>query len=205
MSRAANWISIALHPLFMPLLTLWLAIAVDPHLGYFLDGRMLWITLGMVGVMTIVFPLISTLLLLRGGVIDDLRMPDHRQRVAPFVMTLLYFAMAYWLLRRSSIHLGLLPLLAGAIVALALTAAISLRWRISAHMVGIGGLLGTLSALMVMHALPILPLIAGVILLAGALGTARIVDGGHSHTQIHAGTALGFLCTHLCVQAGFMV
>ncbi len=202
MKKAAYWISIGLHPLFMPLIMLWLALRVDPHLGYFLGGQALLITLVMVAVMTIAFPLTSTLLLLRAGVIDDLRMPDHRQRFTPYVVTLIYYVMAYYLLRRSALHHGLLPLFSGALLALAITTIISIRWRISAHMVGVGGLLGTISALAALHTLPILPLIAFLIIIAGALGTARIVDGGHTHAQVYTGAALGFACTHACVVAG---
>jgi hypothetical protein len=203
MERAANWISITLHPVFMPLITLWLALRVDPHLGYFLHEQARWMVLLMVGVMTVVFPLTSTLLLMRAGLVGGMDMPDRRERVAPFVMTLIYYAMAYYLLQRSPLHPAVLSLFTGALVALAITIAITLYWKISVHMVGIGGLIGALWGLSSIHGLPLLGLLAAFILVAGMLGSARLYVGDHRQMQVHAGLALGAVCTYTCVAFGW--
>jgi hypothetical protein len=69
MRLVARWVSIALHPLFMPLYTLLLAFALDFHLSFFLAPRLLmlpWVgevvvrdqhlLFGLVFVMTVLFP-----------------------------------------------------------------------------------------------------------------------------------------------------
>lgn len=192
MLRAARFLSYALHPLLLPVLTLWLALELDMHLGYFMTEESRWALLGMVALMSIVFPLTSALLLKRAGMLASLEMPARAERIAPFTMTLLYQAMTWYLLHKLPIHPLLLALFGGAVLALALTTMITLRWKISAHMVGIGGCLGAIVALELIHRMgAFLPLCA-LVLLAGALGTARLLASDHTPLQVLAGMALGF-------------
>ena len=202
MKQAAHALSVLLHPLFMPLISLWLVMRVDPHLAFFLPEQARWMVLLMVAVMTVAFPLTSTLLLMRAGIVGDLRMPGRRERLAPFVMTLIYQAMAYYLLRQSPLHPAVLALFTGAMVALALTTLITPYWKISVHMVGGGGLVGALWGLSHLHGLDLLPVLALAVALAGALGTARLLSSDHDQLQVHAGFALGFVCTYGCVSFG---
>lgn len=188
----ARVLSYALHPLLMPTITLWLALELDSHLGYFLNEQARWVVLGMVGLMTIAFPLTSALLLMRAGLVSSLEMPRREERIAPFVMTLLYYGMTWYLLSRTPLHPMALALLGGAVIALLLTTLITLRWKVSAHMVGIGGLLGALTGLSMAHGLPMLHVIAAGIVLSGALGTARLLTSDHRPAQIYVGGAVGF-------------
>ena len=107
-------------------------------------------------------------------------------------MTLLYYGMTVYLLSRSALHPTGVAMLAGGFIALAFTTLITLRWKISAHMVGIGGCVGALMALNALHGLYLLFPIAMLLLLAGALGTARLLISDHSSAQVYAGFALGF-------------
>ena len=88
-------------------------------------------------------------------------------------------------------------------MALALTTVITLRWKISAHMVGIGGTAGTVLAIASIHAIPLLPMLAGIILLAGLLGSARLLTSDHTQGQVLAGALLGALCTYFPVVLGW--
>jgi hypothetical protein len=195
----ARVLNILLHPLFMPLYTVALALRVDPHLAFFLPGELRWIVIGMVALMTVAFPLTSTLLLLRTGLVRSLQMPERKERIAPFAMTAIYYGMAWYLLHRTPLHEAVFAIFFGAILALAITTFVTLRWKISAHMVGIGGLIGALAGLTAIHSLPLLPVIAAAVLLAGALGTARLLTSDHTPAQVYTGAAAGFLCTYLCV------
>lgn len=202
MKQAAHALSLILHPLFMTPVALWMAMHLDPHVGYFLPTHARLILLGMVFLMAVLFPLSSMVLLRRAGLISSLEMPHREERIPPFVMTLIYYAMTYYLLQRSGLDITLLSLFAGAFLALLLTTLITLRWKISVHMVGIGGLVGTVAGLADIHGVPVLHWLAGTVLLAGALGTARLLTNSHGHAQVYAGGALGFACTYLAVATG---
>lgn len=200
--QAAHAISVLLHPLFMPVLALWVAMHLDPHLSYFLPAQARLFTLGMVSMMSVLFPLISMLLLRRAGLISSLEMPLRQERIAPFVMTLIYYGMTYYLLRQTRLDGTVLALFSGAMLALIITTVITMRWKISVHMVGIGGVVGTIAGIAEVHGTPMLFWLACSIVAAGLLGTARLLTGSHVPAQVYAGGVLGFLCTYGCIALG---
>jgi hypothetical protein len=203
MRFAAKLLSIVLHPLLMPLYTVLLALELDPHLGYFLQAERRWLTVGMLALMTVAFPITSALLLMRSGLVDSLEMHTRQERIAPYVMTLVYYGMTYYLLRRTPLHPAVLAMFIGAMLALTLTTVITLRWKISAHMVGIGGAVGTVLAIATIHAIPLLPMVAALILLAGLLGSARLLTSDHTQAQVLTGALVGALCTYFPVVLGW--
>lgn len=200
--QAAHTISILLHPLFMPLLALWAAMHLDPHLSYFLPAQARLFTLGMVSMMSVLFPLISMLLLRRAGLISSLEMPHREERIAPFMMTLIYYGMTYYLLRQTRLDGTVLALFSGAMLALVITTLITMRWKISVHMVGIGGVVGTIAGIGEVHGTPLLLWLACSIVLAGLMGTTRLLAGSHVQSQVYAGGVLGFVCTYVCIAFG---
>lgn len=202
MSSLAHTLSVLLHPLLMPVITLWLAMRFDPHIGYFLDEDRRLILLGLVALMTIAFPLTSTLLLIRAGAISSLTMPRRQERILPYTLTLFYYGLTWYLLSRSMLHHPLLALFTGAFAALSLTTLITLWWKISAHMVGMGGAVGALAGLAQQHALPLVPLLAVLIVVGGMLGTARLLSSDHSEAQVLCGGLLGAACTYTAVVQG---
>lgn len=201
----ANALSILLHPLLMPVFTLAAAFSLDLRIGYFIDDRNRWIILGMMAIMTVIFPVLSITLLWRSGAVSEPTLPKREERTAPYVLTLFYQAMAYYLMRQNDHDPATFALLFGGMAALFTTLLINLQWKISAHMVGIGGLLGTLTGLLLLHG-TIAPLqLAPFILVAGVLGTSRLLVSDHTPAQIHVGGAVGFLCTFACVTQEFFV
>ena len=194
----ARALSYALHPLLMPVLTLWLALELDPHLGYFLDPQQRWTLLAMVALMTIAFPVASSLLLLRAGAIRSLEMHERRERILPFTITLLYYGMTWYLLARTGMP-NLPVLVIGATVALAAATLITLRWKISAHMIGIGGCLGALAALQAIHHLDLFLPLAILVTLCGVVGTARMLTSDHTQAQVYMGALVGFGCVFATV------
>ncbi len=138
----ANLLSTLLHPLWMPTLTIVICFSIDPHLSIMFDTNGLLIIYGMVFAMTALFPLISALMMVRNGLISKLTMPERRERIPAYIITLLYYMLCYYLQRRTPNHPLTLSILFGAVLALLLTLLITIRWKISAHMIGIGGLLG---------------------------------------------------------------
>ncbi len=205
MRPAARFLSVLLHPVFMPLFTVALAMRVDPSLVFLVPPTSRWIMLAMLAVMTIAFPVASTFLLIRAGVVRDWNMRSRVERIAPYTITLIHFGLAYYLFRQSPVHPVLTSILFGTLVATALTLLITLFWKISAHMVGIGGLVGSLTVLSTLHGLALLPLIALIIIIGGLLGTARLLSSDHTQGQIIIGALLGWGCVHGTGSLGWSV
>ncbi len=199
MKKAARAISVLLHPILMPVLALWAAMQLDPHLSYFLPPQARLFTLGIVMVMIVVFPSISMLFLRWAGVISSLEMPTREERIVPFVLMLIYYGMTYYTLRQTRLDGSVLSLYAGVMLAMLITTLITFRWKISVHLVGVGGLVGTVAGISEMHGEGLLFWLALSVLMAGILGTARLLTGSHVPAQVYAGGVLGFLCTYGCL------
>jgi membrane-associated phospholipid phosphatase len=202
MPQLARWLSVLLHPLFMPVIVLTVLLHVDPRIGWYMGPTFRWTLLGLVVLMSVVFPLTSTLLMVRNGLVSRLDMPMRHERIGPYAVTLLYYGATWYLITEFPLHPAIGSFLLGSCAALLLTLLITLRWKISAHMVGIGGALGTMVALGWYFVPPLFPWVIGTILLCGLLGTARLLSGQHSPVQVYAGAALGFVCLFVAVLAG---
>ena len=88
-----------------------------------------------------------------------------------------------------------LSLLMGACVALLFSLCINFFWKISAHTLGIGGLLGGIMGVARIHLInPYWGFII-ILLAAGLVGTSRIFLKRHTPMQVYAGFCLGFICT----------
>lgn len=201
MRKAAHVLSVVLHPVWMPTLALVVAFAIDPHLTFALSPQGQWIIIGMVFIMTALFPVSSMFMLWRSGLVGELAMPRRSERILPCALTLVYFCMAYYLLRRTPNSPATLAFFSGIILALVANLLITLRWKVSLHMTGIGGLVGVVLGLVWVHgATPrLLPLL---FLLAGALGSARLLVTDHTPAQVYAGVLVGAACTFLCPVLG---
>lgn len=201
MRKAAHVLSVVLHPVWMPTLALVVAFAIDPHLTFAFSPQGQWIIIGMVFIMTALFPITSVFLLWRNGTVSRLSMPGRRERFVPALITLIYLGMAYYLLRRTPNHPATLALFTGIILALLLDLLINARWKVSLHMTGIGGLIGLVPALMIVHGAVacFLPLL---FIMAGALGSARLLVTDHSPAQVYAGLLVGAVCTFGCITYG---
>ena len=85
-----------------------------------------------------------------------------------------------------------------------LTAIINLKYKISAHMVGIGGLLGSLIVVSYVLKYNAVPQLSVLVLLAGVIATCRLYLKAHEPKQIYSGFFLGFL-TQVSVFLLFLI
>ena len=198
MLPAARLISILFHPLLMPVMTLALAMWLDPHVAYFMDDQQRLLVLGIVALMTVAFPLTSALLLIRSGMLSGLQMKLRRERIAPYFMTLIYYGLTGFLIARTPLDPIVFGFVVGASVALLFTVIITFWWKISAHMIGVGGMVGALAALHVAHHMPFIVPVCAAILLAGVVGAARLLASDHTQAQVGAGFVVGTASTFIC-------
>lgn len=153
-----------------------------------------WVVLGVVLMFTFVVPTMGSVALLRFGLIDSLELPARQQRAWPFLLATLSFTIAAVLLYHPSLFDALLvQMMVGMALAVGLTFLITLRWKISAHGVGVGGALGLLALLYLGGTAGDLTLwwLLGAVLVAGAVLSARLALNAHSETQVWAGLGLG--------------
>jgi membrane-associated phospholipid phosphatase len=199
----ARIISTVLHPLVMPMLTLVLLFAFDPYLRT-MPGVFVYLLL--VVVVNTAAPAISLFVLYRKGFLSDLEIAKRSERTLPFLIVLAYFVLTYVLLVTGEtlyIPAVYLSTWVGLIASIALALLITKRFKISMHMLGQGGLLGTVMAVQNVHFESNFELNAILVLLAGAVGWARIRLGVHRHVEVYSGYLLGFTVCFITVLMGW--
>ena len=188
--KLTQLISIILHPMFMPLLALHLTLLVLPSLAFTLSQNLLLIY-GILVFSTMILPLVSIFWLMRKGKVSSLEMSNHKERSLPLFKAVIWMSFGYYLLQNLLFYTPILKAeLLGAIIIILIAAIVSKFWKISLHLLGIGGVVGVFIALQIIHG-DFLYLLLLFILLSGLLGVARIKQKAHNYAQVYAGFLVG--------------
>ena len=188
--KLTQLISIILHPMFMPLLALHLTLLVLPSLAFTLSHNLVLIY-GILVFSTMGLPLASIFWLMRKGKVSSLEMSNHKERSLPLFKTVIWMSFGYYLLQNLLFYTPILKAeLLGAIIIILIAAIVSKYWKISLHLLGIGGVVGVFIALQIIHG-DFLYLLLLFILLSGLLGVARIKQKAHNYAQVYVGFLVG--------------
>lgn len=148
---------------------------------------------------TFVIPVLFVYGLQQLRMIQSLMLQTLEERRLPLWITVMVYAAATYFFGWKFIHLGaistVLSVILGSItVSILLLSLISLYWQISAHMTGIGGVVGFLLAVVYLSGDPRLatPLLMAV-LASGWIASARMQLNAHTTEEISAGFVLGML------------
>lgn len=195
MNKLATLLSTLFHPLLMP--TYGISIALYTSYMRIFGDRLLGIVIVGVLLTTCILPSLGIYILYKLGHISDFRLHERTERTIPYLINFACYVACYLYLYRFGIPGWIIAFIAGAIVALIISLFINRYWKISAHMVAAGSMV-TLVFLMSFYGLMltpyILPLQIASVLLAGAIGSSRILLKRHTLGQVGAGFALGILC-----------
>lgn len=205
MQRAAVIVSAIFHPLLMPLASLYLATQADWYIRGMMQSDQVYLVLIVVALSTVAFPGINVLLLRWYGVLHSLEMPNRKERYAPFLSTLFFFILGYYLLRKGSLPTPFYSIYFGCILALVIVTLINFRWKISVHATGIAGLVGSMVGLFHLHGYAHPVLISVLILITGAVLSARLILKAHTPAQAYVGAVVGFLSVYLPVVQGYFI
>ncbi|MAW21402.1 MAG: hypothetical protein CMD16_03290 [Flavobacteriales bacterium] len=188
--RLSKIISVALHPIFMPLITLQLTLFLIPEIQFIINPYLTFITVSVV-ISTIIFPLILILIFIKMGRVKSLEMDNYKERSSPLIYCSLSMFIGYQFV---DAFLTFTPILKaeflGAIIIISVASFISKFWKISLHMLAIGGLTGALIGLHFLYG-GLSSFVIVAILLAGVLGISRINENAHNYSQIYTGFLIG--------------
>ncbi len=143
------------------------------------------------------------MLLKRLGTVKSIELFHHRERVFPIVMVIIPYVFTLLLLIRLQVPEIFIKIVQGGILAMIIAATVSYWWKISLHMVGIGGVTGFIIAGLILHYFTSLNLLVVVVVLSGLLASARLVRGDHCPSQVYTGylTGLPLFCWYLALIA----
>jgi membrane-associated phospholipid phosphatase len=188
--RLAKIISWILNPLIMPTIGLLLIFYSNTYLSLIpVDGKKVIFTIFFIGTFLVPISFLPVFYYLR--LIREIEM-SSTERIFPLFVTAIVYFFAFYLLRSIPI-----PFITGFLFATALSvllsAVISLFWKISSHLIGIGGLTGLIYALFYRYNADIRIILLIVILAAGLVGFARLQLEKHTPAQVYTGYLLGLV------------
>lgn len=188
----ARLISIILHPIFIPIISFYLSIKMVPDLDFTIANYQNYILLILI-ICTIMLPVLCMLFLIKFDVISSLEMTKNQERPIPLLLTGGLLILSLKLTEKLLIFTPVLKKeLVGAIIIILLASIISKFWKISLHMLGVGGLIGVLVSLQYLYG-GLSSMIIYFMLIAGITAMARIYLKAHNHSQIYVGFIVGFI------------
>lgn len=194
--RFAKFISKILHPFYMP--TYGLLILYNSFLKSFFSLHEKASSFLIVFSFTIFVPALIIVFLLQTKRISNFNISDRKERTIPFLCVFCCYVLCAIVLLSSPLKSSFISIfIIGSAISILFLTIISVWWKISAHLTGIGGLCGTiLGSCLWLNFIP-LNLFVFCILLAGILAYARIELKEHTLTQTIGGFSLGFICLFL--------
>ena len=169
------------------------------YVTFSISSSLKYMIYGIVFLNTFIIPVVISMLLLKKGVISSLQMTTAHERRFPFLVTALFYFFTYYILQKAPLPPIFYLIILGATLSVVITLIINLSWKISAHMVGIGGLLGAVIGVSMRFMLDMQMLVIGLIMCAGLIGFARLKLNEHEPGQVYWGFLLGLLCELLLI------
>ena len=194
MKLAAQIISIVFHPILMPTFFCILLFNSESYLSL-ISIQAKFITTVSIFTTTFVLPSSIMPVLKHIGWIRSYEMEDKKERLLPLFVTAASYAACFLMLMRFPFPVPAIfyRTLIGASAALLISLFISIKWKISAHTTGLGGLVASLVGFGLRYGAGIDQWLGVAIIASGLAASARLYLGAHSVMQVAAGFALGFI------------
>lgn len=195
----ANVLSVVFYPLFIPTYGMSLFCYAYSRQSVLLPP--VWMAVAIVGtfLLTCAIPLSAIWIMIRKGDLKDIQIEDMNDRTVPYIYTLFGFACwCYFLFSIVHAPLSISMVSGGATAAIGLVALINRWWKISAHLTGIGGLVGGVMAYCLgIGTMPTWGVMAMLFGVSIVMMWARLRLNAHTDMQVSAGWLLGLACTFI--------
>lgn len=189
---AARVISLVFTPFYLPVVGL-TALFVFSYLSL-LPFRYKAAVVGLAYLFTVLAPTLLIHAYRRYNGWTPVELGRKERRMVPYVISIAcYFACVY-LMERMHIPRFMGGILIAALLIQITCAVINAWWKISTHMAAIGGVAGALFAFADIFGFNPVGWLCGVFMLAGLLGTSRMILRQHTLAQVVAGFWVGFAC-----------
>jgi hypothetical protein len=189
----ATVVSYILHPLLVPTYIIIFLLNMDVFLAFMIPFTLrLWI-ISMFFMVTFAMPAMMIWMMHRRGIITSMQMEMRSERFYPLLLTTIFWVIGYVLLSRTGLPVIYYQYLLGGIAALIIAMGINYFWKISLHMLGMGGLTGVFLGFSFRIGVDVFLLLTILILLSGLVGYARLKVNSHNPPQVYAGYIVGVL------------
>jgi len=190
----------AITLIFQPLLMPTFGMIILMNMTFFVGLPPLWRWISIIGtfIFTAVLPAIPILVMLRKGEINDLFISKKEERTMPYLFSFLayvFWSMFMW--RTLQFPMFIVAMGIGSAISIIAITVINLKWKISAHLGGVGGLTGAVFGVCYRMAINPLPFLIVILAISALVALARMELKAHSPGQVLAGFVVGFLAVFL--------
>ncbi len=193
----ASVFSVLLSPMLMPTYGMIIAFQLSTYQILLTTDKL--IVIAVIAALTCVIPAVLFLVMKYFGILTDVHLNNRSERFLPYAIIIVCYVVAALYLFNINAPTWMWMFLFGAGVASLVSLVVNIVWKISAHMAGIGGIIGLLCKINNFGdgVFDLMPIICVVIIVAGILGTSRLAMERHTLWQVIAGVFNGFLCVYL--------
>jgi membrane-associated phospholipid phosphatase len=191
--KLAQLISRLFHPLLMPTYGFALIFFTKNYISTFTSLRLKILILIVTFIFTLLLPAINAFVLLKMGRIKSMEMESNEERVVPYTSTAVYYFSLFYLFYNAEFPNIFKILILGVSISIVLTLLINFKWKISAHTIGIGGIVGASMGIIYRLHVDMSFILMIVLFCSGLVGYARLKLNAHTPGQVYTGFLLGFL------------
>ena len=153
--------------------------------------------MGIVFFTTFFLPAAFIFFMIKKGLIGSLYIDAREERTVPYIVTIVFFILTYYLLKQLQLSSIYSFFMIGATLLVISVLLINMFWKISSHMAAIGALTGMVIGLSWFLGMLFLGLIITALVLSGIVGYARLRLNAHTPAQVYGGFLLGAVLVSL--------
>ena len=185
----ARVLSMVFTPFYLPLVGL-MALFIFSYMSL-LPWQYKLMVLGLVYIFTILLPSIFIHLYRRYQGWDLIELGTRERRMVPYVISILCYFGCYYLMTMLHIPSFMARILLAALLIQIVCAVINVWWKISTHSAAIGGVAGAIVAFSFLFSFNPNWWLCVVLIIAGMVGSSRIILRQHSLAQVLTGFLVG--------------
>ena len=125
---------------------------------------------------------------------------ERKKRYVPILLTIISYVFCLLMMRKLNIPWYMTGIILASLVVSVICIAVNLKWKLSEHMAGIGGVIGGLVSFSALFGYNPVAWLCLFILIAGILGSARIILGHHTLGEVLSGFTVGLVAALLVLH-----
>ena len=145
------------------------------------------IVLGIVYCFTIMMPVLTIFIFKKINGFSAQELGERKKRYVPFFLTIISYVFCLMMMNRLNIPWYMSGIILAALIMMVICVVVNLKWKLSEHMAGAGAVVGGLVAFSALFGYNPVWWLCLFILVAGVLGTARIILGHHTLGEVMGG------------------
>jgi len=190
-NNIAKTVSVVFHPVIIPLYTIFI-IFNSGSLFSFIPDSIKNFSYLIVLVSTLLLPLSILPLLKFQKLISSYNLVDRKERIIPIILSIIFYFMGFYLMTKIPMTNIIQTFYKAMMIAILGVAIVSLYWKISIHMTSMGGLFAVTTFMNIYYQSNSFSWIIIVLILAGIMGSSRLLLGRHRPSQVYIGFLWGF-------------